>query len=89
MTDIILEKLEPQLKQRLQQRATQNGRTIEAEITAILSAVLLPESDTNSSQDLARSIAQRFAPLGEFDIPETPREAPMFFNNTKSKELLV
>ncbi len=57
MTNITLEKLEPQLKQRLQQRATQNGRTIETEIIAILSAALLPESDTNSSQDLASAIA--------------------------------
>ncbi|WP_330205516.1 FitA-like ribbon-helix-helix domain-containing protein [Cyanobacterium sp. DS4] len=75
MTNIILEKLEPQLKERLQQRATQNGRTIEAEITAILSIALQTESDTNSTQDLATSIAQRFASLGEFDIPEIPREA--------------
>ncbi len=75
MTNIILEQLEPQLKERLQQRATQNGRTIEAEITAILSTALLSESQTTSTQDLATAIAQRFAPLGEFDIPETPREA--------------
>ena len=75
MTNIILEKLEPQLKERLQQRATQNGRTIEAEITAILSTALRTESDTNSSHDLATSIAQRFAKFEEFDIPEISREA--------------
>jgi plasmid stability protein len=75
MTNITLEELEPQLKQRLQQRAIKNGRTVEAEITAILSVALFPESDTNSAQDLASAIAQRFADLEEFDIPEIPREA--------------
>lgn len=75
MTNIILEELEPQLTERLQQRATQNGRTIEAEITAILSTALQIESDTNFTQDLATSIAQRFANFEEFEIPAIPREA--------------
>jgi plasmid stability protein len=75
MTNINLEKLEPQLKERLQQRATQNGRTIEAEITAILTTALRTESESNPTQDLASAIAQRFAKFEEFDIPEIPREA--------------
>ncbi|MGI0480360.1 FitA-like ribbon-helix-helix domain-containing protein [Geminocystis sp. CENA526] len=75
MSNIILEELEPELKQRLQQRAMRNGHTIEAEITSILSIVLLSDISTNSNDDLTKQIAQRFAPFGEFDIPETPREA--------------
>lgn len=74
MTDITLKHLEPQLTQRLQQRAMQNGRTVEAEITSILKSVLIPETSQPPTLDLATALEQRFAPLGEFDLPEIPRE---------------
>ncbi len=74
MTHITLTSLAPQLTQRLQQRASQNGRTLEAEIAVILSSVLMPELPQENTLDLATAIEQRFAPLGDFDIPETPRE---------------
>ena len=74
MTNITLKQLEPQLTQRLQQRARQNGRTIEDEITAILSSVLTPESPQNATFGLATTIQQHFADIEDFEIPEIPRE---------------
>ena len=74
MTNITLNQLEPQLSQRLQQRASQNGRTIEAEITAILASVLIPEPSQQSLLDLATALEHRFAAIGEFDLPESARE---------------
>lgn len=72
MTNITLDQLDPQLTERLQQRAVQNGRTIEAEITAILAIVLTPTSPTQP--DLATAIQQRFAEVGGVELPEIPRE---------------
>jgi len=74
MTNIILNQLEPQLTQRLQQRALSNGRTLEAEITAILSSVLIPEPSPPREPNLATAIKQRFAEVGGVDLPEIPRE---------------
>ena len=79
MTPITLDSIDPQLAQRLQQRAIKNGRTIEAEITIILSSVLTSEKAEQPGKpeteiDLATAIKQRFAPLGGLDLPEIPRE---------------
>lgn len=74
MTTITLKHLKPQLTQLLQQRANQHGRTLEAEITAILTSVLTPELPLQSTLDLATALERRFATLGEFDLPEIPRE---------------
>jgi len=74
MSNITLTQLAPQLTQRLQQRAHQNGRTIEAEITAILASVLIPDNSQSAPLDLATALEQRFAPIEEFDLPELPRE---------------
>jgi antitoxin FitA len=73
MSNITIEQLEPDLSQRLEQRAAQHGRTIEAEIKSILSSVLNPESSPQI--DLATAIDLRFANLDEFEVPETPRDA--------------
>ncbi len=79
MTPITLDSIDPQLAHRLHQRALKNGRTIEAEITTILSSVLTSETAEQTAADddkigLATVIKQRFAPLGGFDLPEIPRE---------------
>lgn len=56
MTNIILKKIEPLLIRRLRQRAKQNGRTIEAEIIAILVSILTPQPpDTNDFRPPATS----------------------------------
>lgn len=77
MTTITLESIEPQVAQRLQQRAKQNGRTIEAEIATILADALIPEQveEQDDEVDLATAIERRFAPLGGVDFPEISREA--------------
>jgi plasmid stability protein len=43
MTNITLNHIDPTLAERLQQRASTNGSTLEAEIIAILESVLSPE----------------------------------------------
>ena len=74
MTNITLEPLQPQITQRLQQRASQNGRSIEAEITAILSSVLISEQPQTESLGLATAIQRHFTDIEDFEIPEIPRE---------------
>ncbi|MEL6492811.1 MAG: plasmid stability protein [Cyanobacteria bacterium J06621_3] len=74
MTTITLTSVEPKLVQQLQQRAEENGRTIEAEIADILSDVLASDQIENDTLGLGTAIKQRFAPLGDFEIPEIPRE---------------
>jgi antitoxin FitA len=73
MSNITIDQLEPALSQRLEQRAAQHGRTIEAEIKSILSSVLNPQP--SPQPDLATAIDRRFADIGEFELPETPRDA--------------
>jgi len=70
MSDITIHQLEPSLTICLEQRAAQHGHTIEAEIKAILHSVLNPKPQNN----LSTAIDQRFAHLGDFDIPKTTRE---------------
>jgi plasmid stability protein len=55
MTNITLNQLDDQLTQRLQQRAHKNGRTLEAEITAILASVLTPPRSPISSNNPFKS----------------------------------
>jgi len=85
MTHITLNQLDPQLTERLQQRASKNGRTIEAEITAILSNVLIPESHQKATVGLATAIQQHFADIEDFELPKIPREPirtpPDFLNS--------
>lgn len=73
MTPITLDPIDPTLAERLQQRASANGRTIEAEITAILESALMPESAPNEP-DLATAIGRHFTDIEDFEIPEIPRE---------------
>jgi antitoxin FitA len=70
MSSITIHQLEPSLAERLEQRASKHGRTIEAEIKAILQSVLAPEPKLN----LAEAITKRFAHLGDFELPEITRE---------------
>ena len=74
MESITLNKLSPQLTQSLEQRAINNGRTIEEEITAILAKELTNQGPSTPETDLATAIEQRFVSLGEFELPTIPRE---------------
>lgn len=74
MTTITLKNLTPQLLQRLQQRAELHGRELEAEITAILTSALTLDLPANTDEDLPTAIQKHFADLGDFELPEIPRE---------------
>ena len=85
MRIITIDELEPDLSHRLEQRAAQHGRTIEAEIKFILSSVLKPAS--SPQLDLATAIDRRFADLGEFELPEIPRDAMRTAPNFATEQL--
>jgi antitoxin FitA len=72
MSNITLHQLEPDLTQRLEQRAIANGHSIEAEIKAILQNVLA--SDTPTEPNLAKAIEKHFVHLDDFELPEITRE---------------
>ena len=83
MTPITINNLQPQLTQRLQDRAEQNGRTVEAEITAILASVLgtepAPKTTLLNQPDppktgLGTTIRQLFAEVGGVELPDISRE---------------
>jgi len=63
--------LDNDLKARLRIRAARNGRSMEAEIRAILRDALLSEADDQAG--LGRRIHDRFADLGEVEIVIPPR----------------
>jgi plasmid stability protein len=72
MTNITLFNLDDKLENLLKQRAEKNGRSLEEEIKEILHAAL-----TESQQpllNLVTIIERRFAHLGDFELPEIPRE---------------
>ena len=80
MTGISLNSIESHIAERLQQRASRNGRTVEAEVEAIIVSVLNQEREpkketTSNDVDLATAIKQRLSPLEGFDMPELTREA--------------
>lgn len=74
MPPITLSQLKPHLAESLQQRANRNGRSVEAEIAAILESVLTPLPPLPNEPNLAAAIQQRFAEVGGVELPEIPRE---------------
>jgi plasmid stability protein len=72
MTNITIHQLEPHITRLLEQRAADNGNTLEAEIKAILQSVL--NSEKSPKINLAVAIEQRFANFGDFQLPEIIRE---------------
>lgn len=72
MSNITIHQLQPDIIKLLEQRASQNGHTIEAEIKAILQSVLAPE--ISPKIDLTAAIEKRFANLSDFELPEIIRE---------------
>lgn len=80
MPNITIYQLEPDITKLLEQRAAQNGNTIEAEIKAILQSVLAAQ--LSPKINLTAAIEKHFANLGDFELPEITREpmrtAPSF-----------
>ncbi|RMF03768.1 MAG: plasmid stabilization protein [Alphaproteobacteria bacterium] len=81
MATLTIRNVDPALKEILRVRAAQKGRSMEAELRAILQAELA--GGTRAGQGgLASAIHRRFAPLGGVDLPdfedEPVREPPDF-----------
>jgi plasmid stability protein len=85
MTNITIHQLEADITKLLEQRAAQNGNTIEAEIKAILQSVLIPEKTPQIN--LTAAIENRFAELGEFQLPEMKREPMRTVSNFDITEI--
>ena len=82
MSTLTIRNVEPRLKEALRVRAAHNGRSMEAELRAILKdclagEILAPEAN------LAEAIRRRFLPLGGIDDiephPPVPIRAPPLF----------
>jgi antitoxin FitA len=72
MNNITISNLDDDIKYRLQKRAEQHGRSLEEEAREIL-RLALTENQEHPSNIVTR-IEQRFANLGDFELPEIPRE---------------
>lgn len=72
MTNIIIPNLDDDTKSRLQKRAEKHGRSVEEEAREILRIALI-ENDEHPL-NFATLIEQRFANLGDFELPEISRE---------------
>ncbi|MBW4480622.1 MAG: plasmid stability protein [Tolypothrix brevis GSE-NOS-MK-07-07A] len=81
MTNIIIPNLDDDIKSRLQKRAEKHGRSLEEEVKEILRIALSENNEHSHSLNLATMIEQRFANLGEFELPEIKRE-PIFTVST-------
>lgn len=70
MSTLTVRDVDEDLKARLRVRAARNGRSMEAEVRAILRAVL---SESQSRRGLGTSIHELFAEIGGADLPQPPR----------------
>jgi plasmid stability protein len=75
MAMLTIRSLDPALKERLRVRAAQHGRSMEAEVRAILQTALnAPER--SPERNLYERIRARFAPIGGVDLKPPPRKPP-------------
>jgi plasmid stability protein len=72
MSHITIQNFDDDLKNLLQKRADYSGRSLEEEAKEILRNVL--KGTPVEQLNLAEAIHQRFADLGDFEIPTIPRE---------------
>jgi plasmid stability protein len=70
MTTLTIRNVDTAVKERLRVRAARHGRSMEAELRAILADAL--ETDQLHESNLAESIRRRFAVLGGVDLPDHP-----------------
>ena len=78
MASITVNDLDDVLEQRLLQRASEKGVSVEREVRDILTAALRGESQ--NTEDLASSIRARFAPFGGVEL-ELPSRGPIRVTN--------
>ena len=72
MATLTIRNLDAALKERLRVRAAQHGRSMEAEVRAILQDTL--NKPERPEVNLYQRIRSRFAPLGGVDLELPPRE---------------
>ncbi|NJL91108.1 MAG: plasmid stability protein [Coleofasciculaceae cyanobacterium SM2_1_6] len=72
MNSITIQNLDDDLNDRLEKRAKYYGRSLEEEVKEILRAALT--ANIEQPLNLATAIEQRFAHLGNFKLPNIPRE---------------
>ena len=80
-TTLTIRGVDPRLKERLRLRAARHGRSMEAELRAILQATLRAEA--GDEVNLAEAIRRRFAPFGGVELeahPSVPVPAPPSFD---------
>jgi plasmid stability protein len=80
MAAVSIRELDDSIREKLRLRAARHGRSMEAEMRAILTAAVTEEKSPQA--DLFTALANRLAQLGgvELDIPPRdtpPRSAPM------------
>ena len=74
MATLTIRNLDETVKRRLQVRAALNGRAMEAEARAILSALVEDAPKTPApEEDLGAAIRKLFAPLGGVELKIPPR----------------
>ncbi len=82
MASLNIRQLDPVLKEQLRVRAAHNGRSMEAEVRAILKDALAA-SKPGTGAALVESIRRRFAPLGGVELelpPRGPAREPAIFD---------
>ena len=72
MSTLTIRNIEPTVKERLRVRAARNGRSMEAELRAIVADAV--GSDQGREVNLAEAIRRRFAPFGGVELQIPPRE---------------
>ncbi len=72
MNKITISNLDDDIKYRLQKRAEKHGRSLEEEAREILHMTLT--ENHGQPLNLASIFEERFANLGDFELPKIPRE---------------
>lgn len=73
MTTLTIRKVDASLRELLRVRAARNGRSMEAELRAILADTLTVDRDVRPN--LAEAVQRRFAPFGGVELKLPPRTA--------------
>jgi antitoxin FitA len=73
MAAISVRDLDDRVRERLRVRAARNGRSMEAEIRAILTEAV---SEPAPRADLFTTLLDRFGAAGGVDLPVPPRSSP-------------
>jgi antitoxin FitA len=73
MAALSIRDLDDSVREKLRLRAARHGRSMEAEIRAILTAAVTDEAPRT---DLFRALTERFARLGGVDLDLPPRATP-------------